>query len=525
MVVAATRQLERSVLAELERITGMTVSLAIASSLTMAFGLQVHYGGEVPPRYVRIAERTPRAGQALAPPAPVPGESDLEEEDAPRPRRASGIIVTADDLPAGELASVSGQAPPGLLSTPEASMVPPAPPLEVPKAPPALPPRAAYEAAKVSTAAEEVLRGVSLSHDSAADRLLEMVLGPPSQPPPSIVAEPAEKRPSEAPPARRPSEAPPAGRPSEAPPAGRPSEAPPTRRPSEVPPTRRPSEVPPAADAAAALLGTLPAGPAAEAAAAVIAPPETNDEPPTLVVSAAAPGAAVVRVQAVMLGAQEGPPERAERQSAPASPVDVLRDLSGGGPAIAAPPRTALISRIAKMDALGSPTDILRYAFQLFSASFKVGLLFDTTGSAPRLRDAFGVRTGVQGFRGRPLPPGTLPSTVRNAAQPSLAAVPPDGPLADLLRELFVELPYNALFLPITVGSRVVAVLYGDNREAATPFDNVRELFHLAWAAGTRLGDLVRRRRRQEPETAAAEGSVEETERGVPPPPIDSPTR
>ena len=65
-----------------------------------------------------------------------------------------------------------------------------------------------------------------------------------------------------------------------------------------------------------------------------------------------------------------------------------------------------------------------------------------------------------------------------------------------------------------------MAVLYGDSRDAATPFDNVRELFHLAWAAGTRLGDLVRRRRRQEPEPAA-DGSVEDTERGVQPPPLE----
>jgi hypothetical protein len=93
--------------------------------------------------------------------------------------------------------------------------------------------------------------------------------------------------------------------------------------------------------------------------------------------------------------------------------------------------------------------------------------------------------------------------------------------MADLLREMFAELPYNALLLPITVGSRVVAVLYGDNREAATPFDNVRELFHLAWAAGTRLGDLVRRRRRPQPDSSVPGGSVEDTERGVPPPPLE----
>jgi hypothetical protein len=110
---------------------------------------------------------------------------------------------------------------------------------------------------------------------------------------------------------------------------------------------------------------------------------------------------------------------------------------------------------------------------------------------------------------------------VRNASQPLLARVEPDGPLGDLLRELFGGTPYNGLFLPITVGPRVVAVMYGDNRDEVTTFENVRELFHLAWAAGTRLGDLVRRRHRREPVDAPDSGAIGDTEPGVPPPPLD----
>ena len=45
------------------------------------------------------------------------------------------------------------------------------------------------------------------------------------------------------------------------------------------------------------------------------------------------------------------------------------------------------------------------------------------------------------------------------------------------------------------VGHRVVAVLYGDNRDAFTSFDTVRELFHLVWAAGERLARLAREHR------------------------------
>jgi hypothetical protein len=222
----------------------------------------------------------------------------------------------------------------------------------------------------------------------------------------------------------------------------------------------------------------------------------------------------------VMLGTCEEPEPRPSRASSMPSAVEAL--LAAPTAAVAAPPRTALITRIAKLDALTTPTDVLRYSFQLFSAPFKVGLLFDTTSASPRLRDAFGVRTGVDGYRGRPQPAATLPPTVRNASQPLLCRVDADGPLAELLREMFGEPPVNALFLPITVGTRVVAVMYGDNREALTTFENVRELFHLAWAAGTRLGDLVRRRHHPEPPDGTTQSGLSgATEPGVPPPRLD----
>ena len=60
--------------------------------------------------------------------------------------------------------------------------------------------------------------------------------------------------------------------------------------------------------------------------------------------------------------------------------------------------------------------------------------------------------------------------------------------------------------------------MYGDNREQATAFENVRELFHLAWAAGTRLAELVRKRRRVPLDPPS--DSLLGTEPGVPPPPL-----
>jgi hypothetical protein len=481
MVVAATKQLERSVIVEIERATGKHISLVIGSPVTLAWGLAQYYGTELPARYQRILEHQPRKGESLPPaPAPeigAPPAAESQPEEPARPRRSSGIIVMPGDVPESELASLTE--PADVPSTPEASIVPPAPVRPLPAAPPALPLKAEFEAAAVASAAEEVLKGVSLSHDSPADRLLEMVLGPPTD----------------------------------------------SGRPPSVPPPH-PSQPPPAADdalvAAAAERRTStvppPVSPIAghEAGVPPAAPVERFSVP---VGRTSLPVEAVVRVHAVVLSVADEVERRAPPAAAP-SAVEALLGVPGGGPAVAAPPRTALISRIARLDTLGTPSEVLRYAFQLFSAPFRAGILFDTTTPQPQLRDAFGVRTGAQAYRGRTFAVATIPSTVRNASQPILARVEPDGPLAELLAELFGDMPYNALFLPITVGSRVAAVMYGDNREQATAFENVRELFHLAWAAGTRLAELVRKRRRVPVDPPS--NSLPGTEPGVPPAPLPS---
>jgi hypothetical protein len=484
MVVAATKQLERSVIVELERTTGKHVSLVIGSPVTLAWGLAQHYGAEMPARYQRILEHEPRKRESL-PPAPgpeigAPGAAEAQPEEPARPRRSSGIIVMPGDVPESELASMTE--PADVPSTPEASIVPPAPSRALPTAPPALPLKAEFEAAAVASAAEEVLKGVSLSHDNPADRLLEMVLGPPTD----------------------------SGRPPTVPPP-RPSQPPAVAdgAPGAGPADRPPSTVPPPVSPIAGHEEGQPGAPFATPA----------EHGPIRFGASASPAEAVVRVRAVVLSVADEVERRAPPIAAP-SAVEALLGVPGAGPAVAAPPRTALISRIARLDTLGTPSEVLRYAFQLFSAPFRVGILFDTTTPQPQLRDAFGVRTGAQSYRGRTLAVATIPTTVRNASQPILARVEVDGPLAELLAELFGDLPYNALFLPVTVGSRVVAVMYGDNREQATAFENVRELFHLAWAAGTRLAELVRKRRRVPLDSSS--GSLPGTEPGVPPAPLPS---
>ena len=469
MVVAATRQLDKAALEELRQASGLSVSLVIATPVTLAWGLHLHYGAELPARFQRLADRQAPAGAAPAvPPTTAAATSAVptppEDEEPERPRRASGVIVMPDDLPASARTAAEFPEPAEGRSTPEASMPPPAAPAAPtsPEPPP--------EETAASAAVDEVLRGVSLSHDSAADRLLEMVLGPPTQPPPAPVPDATD--------------------------ADVEDEAP--TEPGIAPPF------------------VWPGGASEEAAAPVPITkplPIVSREPALAPAADEDPAVAVTRVPSVMLGTgEEQPVERPVRPSGMPSAVEALLQTSVAAPG----PRGDLVGRIQKLDALGTPTEVLRYSFQLFSAAFRVGLLFDTTARAPRLRDAFGVRTAAEGYRGRELSADVIPSPVRNAGQPLLAPLEPEGPLASLLRELFGEVPANGLFLPVTVGPRVVAVLYGDNREATTSFDSVRDVFHLAWAAGTRLGDLVRRRHRVGPGDAGA-GDPDDTERGMPP--------
>ncbi|MBN1770211.1 MAG: hypothetical protein JXB32_03025 [Deltaproteobacteria bacterium] len=465
MVVAAARQLDKAVVDELRKATGTSVSLAVATPVSLAWGLHLHYGAEMPPRFQRLADRQAKPGPASPGPSATPPAAPFPPEEEPeRPRRPSGVIVMPDDLPASDRETGSAEPLEGR-STPEASM-PPTAPMPVEPAPEGLP----EEVASFSTA-EEVLRGVSLSHDNPADRLLEMVLGPPSRPPPPPDSEE---------------------------PGGAPESEVPTDQ--GVPPPVLPPPESPGADARPLpITKPLPAVPR---------------EAPRSPAAEEDPAAAVVRVQSVMLGdAEERPAEPRVRPGTIPPAVEAILQSAPVAPG----PRGDLMGRIQRLDALGTPTDVLRYAFQLFSAAFRVGLLFDTTARNPRLRDAFGVRTGAEGYRGRELPGDVIPSPVRNAAQPLLAPFEPESAMAGLLCELFGEVPVNGLFLPVTVGTRVVAVLYGDNRETATAFDSVRDLFHLAWAAGTRLGDLVRRRHRVAPGEAA--GDVDDTERGMPPAP------
>jgi len=402
MVVAAARPLDRDVTDDLARVTGHSISTVVAAPMALAWGLHRHYGEEFPARYQRILDgMRKKESEAAARQSPQAPQAPQAEEPEERPRRASGIIVLPGDLPESEERKTEPAQEP--MATASATTVaPPPPPVGSPETSgrPVEPPA---PGTPEQQAADDVLKGISLSHDNAADRLIEMVLGRPTEPPPPLEPEPAS------------------------PPGGE-------------------------ADA-------------------------------------------VVAIRGVVVGAAEGETAPAPSRSSvvPAG----LESLVETTPSVPPAPATgaALLDRIAHLDHLRRPYDVLKYTFYLFSAGFRTGLLIDATGQ-PRIREAFGLQAPEGETRGRPLPDGILPQVVHGAAQPLLTRIEENTPLAAFVTELFGGLPRNALFLPVVVGHRVVAILYGDNRDATTSFEQVRDFFHLAWAAGERLAKLARERRR-----------------------------
>ncbi len=406
MVVACLRPPDRAVADELARLTGYSVTAAIATPIALAWGLFRHYGEQFPDRYRRLDAATRRQeGKAEAPAAGDAATAAAESEETPeRSRRVSGIIVLPGDLPESE--ERSSDAADAVPATASATVVPPSTPaLEVSGDRAEAPPPVTEEEA----AAEELLRGVTFADRTAQDRLFEAVIGPPS------------------------------------------------------------------ADEGGEPAGGEPAG-EGEAARGAERPPGMAD---------AAPGApdAVVAIRGVLV--------QAPGDHSPSFVPSAVRSLMG---APSMPPRTPdLLDRVAHIDRIDRPYEVLRYAFYLFSSAFRCGLLIDAMHDL-RIREAFGA-VDAAALRGRVIAPGVLPRVVLGAAQPLLVPIDPADDVAGLLMDAFGSPPHNALFLPVVVGRRVVAVLYGDNRDAPTSFEQVRDLFHVAWVAGERLARLARERR------------------------------
>lgn len=89
-----------------------------------------------------------------------------------------------------------------------------------------------------------------------------------------------------------------------------------------------------------------------------------------------------------------------------------------------------------------------------------------------------------------------IPETIRKMGQPFLGPVDPDGAIAGIIRAVGRPLPANGMLMPISVKGRAIVILYGDNAERATTFEEVHDLFHSTWVATNCLLALLEERRR-----------------------------
>ena len=89
-----------------------------------------------------------------------------------------------------------------------------------------------------------------------------------------------------------------------------------------------------------------------------------------------------------------------------------------------------------------------------------------------------------------------LPESVRKVGQPHLGPVDEDGKIAEVIRAVGRPLPANGMLMPISLKGRAIVLLYGDNGERATSFDEVHDLFHATWVATNTLLALLEERRK-----------------------------
>jgi hypothetical protein len=89
-----------------------------------------------------------------------------------------------------------------------------------------------------------------------------------------------------------------------------------------------------------------------------------------------------------------------------------------------------------------------------------------------------------------------LPETLITYARPCVFQVPEGHPIEKMLAACGRSVPPNALFMPISVQERVVVFFYGDNARQETGLDEVRDLFHAAWAASHKLLSFIAERKR-----------------------------
>ena len=102
----------------------------------------------------------------------------------------------------------------------------------------------------------------------------------------------------------------------------------------------------------------------------------------------------------------------------------------------------------------------------------------------------------VEDMSVRHLYSANLPETLITYARPCLFSVPEGHPVEKMLAECGRSVPPNALFVPISVQERVVVFFYGDNGKQETGLDEIRDLFHAAWAASHKLLSFIADKKR-----------------------------
>jgi hypothetical protein len=153
------------------------------------------------------------------------------------------------------------------------------------------------------------------------------------------------------------------------------------------------------------------------------------------------------------------------------------------------------LAEIETSESAGEITDVVhRYALQFFDfvimMRYRRGR-FELAGASTR-----GWAWPLDKLPKQVMGYDQLPESVRKVGQPHLGPVDGDGTIAEIIEKVGRPIPANGMLMPISLKGRAIVMIYGDNGERATSFDEVHDLFHATWVATNTLLSLLEERKK-----------------------------
>lgn len=207
-------------------------------------------------------------------------------------------------------------------------------------------------------------------------------------------------------------------------------------------------------------------------------------------------GTAAIRVQVPQTASSTKYIEIKERGKPVFKPEEVKQTISGYPIPIMG--MLTMNEILSKMEDAGGATAVIDAVHGYATQFFEFVMMFRYRKGRFELSVASskGWGYGVEGLTHRYLYSANLPESIVKFSRPCTFMIPEGHPFEKILSECGRGAPPDSILIPISVQNRVVVVIYGDNGRDEVKFDDIKDLFHTAWMASSKLLSFVIEKRK-----------------------------